>query len=353
MARPIAPDRRAIPLDEWPSQDREAWDRAIAPGDPLDDEGPAAHWAQLTKRTNVQHYGRWLAFLARTGRGDPTAEPAERVTPEAVALWHEHLKAIVAPRTRLSMLVGLKVMMQAMAPDRNWRWLQDICNRVQRSARPTRDKQHRILASDVIYKAALAELEAVTAKPVGFPFGAIAYRDALMLALVAARPLRARNLIALELGRHLERTGSGWRLSIPGEETKTRQPLAFLLPESLVPWLERYLAEVRPLFPTAPSSNRLWLGRDGRTIGPGFAYNRIARLTERLFGRRLNPHLLRDCAASTLAVESPEVARMAAPLLGHRHFTTTERYYIQANNLDASRRIDAILQAVKASLPET
>jgi hypothetical protein len=40
--------------------------------------------------------------------------------------------------------------------------------------------------------------------------------------------------------------------------------------------------------------------------------------------------MFRDAAASTLATEAPEYVRLAAPLLGHRSFQTTERYYRQA-----------------------
>jgi hypothetical protein len=58
-----------------------------------------------------------------------------------------------------------------------------------------------------------------------------------------------KNFTALELGRHLVRIEDGWLITIPADETKTRQPISFELPEPLVPWFERYLSEVRPLFP--------------------------------------------------------------------------------------------------------
>ena len=79
------------------------------------------------------------------------------------------------------------------------------------------------------------------------------------------------------------------------------------------------------------------------------AYHRITRLTRRLFGTPINPHLLRDCAASSLAAASADMARAAAPLLGHRHFSTTERYYIQADNLAASRKVGHLLETIKTS----
>src|SRR4051812_13545632 len=51
-------------------------------------------------------------------------------------------------------------------------------------------------------------------------------------------------------------------------------------------------------------------------------------ITRRLVGVAINPHLLRDCAATSLSTVSPAAALSAAALLGHRQFATTERYYI-------------------------
>lgn len=181
------------------------------------------------------------------------------------------------------------------------------------------------------------------------PKEALAYRDALMLALLATRPLRVKNFATLELGRHLVDLEDSWLITIPAAETKTRQPVSFELPEPLLPWFDRYLAAVRRPFPQAAESSRRWLGREGVMRDSHAIYHRITKLTQRLFGSPINPHLLRDCAASSLAAVSSDMARAAAPLLGHRHFSTTERYYIQADNLAASRRLGAILDQLKAA----
>ena len=163
---------------------------------------------RATRRTNVQHYGRWLGYLLWTGeldrgrRSGRSGHPRDGSAPTTATS-----RRLVAPRTRLSMLVGLKVMMQAMAPDRNWRWLQDACNRVQITAKPQHGQAARGCArrprslrprSRNWSACPLARLSLKQA---------LAYRDALMLALLAARPLRVKNFTALELGRHLIRHG--------------------------------------------------------------------------------------------------------------------------------------------------
>ena len=51
--------------------------------------------------------------------------------------------------------------------------------------------------------------------------------------------------------------------------------------------------------------------RDQQSVG-----HRITKLTQRLFGTPINPHLLRDCAASSLATVSADMAQAAPALLG-------------------------------------
>jgi len=79
-------------------------------------------------------------------------------------------------------------------------------------------------------------------------------------------------------------------------------------------------------------------------------YGRIMLVTGRLLGVRINPHSFRACAATTLANRSTDEALLAAPLLGHRYFATTERHYIRAQQLDASRKVHASLHHIARSL---
>ncbi|TVR07177.1 MAG: site-specific integrase [Salinarimonadaceae bacterium] len=340
--RAVDPMRRSLPLAEWPASDAALWALARTPAGLFDDHGGAAHWHPRTCQTNIQHYGRFLGYLSWRGDLDETVAPADRVTRESVGAYSAHLEALVAPCTRLSMLVGLKVMMQAMAPERSWDWLQRYCNRIQVIAKPSRDKRSRMRPTGEIFAAAIGELRRFPTNGLSLS-QAVAYRNALMLAFLTARPLRLKNFAALALGRHLTPTSDGWLLRIEAHETKTKEPIAFTLPEQLQPWLGRYLGQVRPLFPEADASQDLWLGIYGALKGYQTIHQAIRRLTERLFGRSINPHLLRDCAASSLANESAETAPYASALLGHRQAATTERWYIQADNLDASRRVNRIL----------
>ena len=66
-------------------------------------------------------------------------------------------------------------------------------------------------------------------------------------------------------------------------------------------------------------------------------YDRIRARTKDGFGKAMSIHSFRYAAPTTLAITDPENVRIAAPLLGHRTFSTTETYYQQAQTLEAHR----------------
>ena len=58
---------------------------------------------------------------------------------------------------------------------------------------------------------------------------------------------------------------------------------------------------------------------------------------------RVTPHFFRDCAATTLAYDSPDSARLTRGLLGHTNFRTGEKHYNQAKGIEAGRRYADVL----------
>lgn len=101
---------------------------------------------------------------------------------------------------------------------------------------------------------------------------------------------------------------------------------------------------MRPLL-AKPGENALWIAWDCERLAYHSVYIAFTRITKMLFGKEINPHLLRDCAATTLASKSLDAAMAARGLLGHRKFKTTEKYYVHAQQLEASRKINAALAA--------
>ena len=172
------------------------------------------------------------------------------------------------------------------------------------------------------------------------------FRDGLIIALLAYRPLRMRSFAALTLDQHLVRRGSAWWMVLGHADTKTRKSMEMPFPRALVDWLELYLEEYRPALLVGrprpgvvrPATSALWIGKGGRMMGPDTIAFQIRRDTEAAFGISINPHLFRDICATSIAIEDPEHVRMVAAILGHATLATSERHYNQARTLEASRR---------------
>jgi integrase len=171
-----------------------------------------------------------------------------------------------ALRTVASTIIGLKCVLQRMAPDRDWRWLKDLTNRLDAWAEPSRDRCDEILSARDVFHGALRDLERLAARKPMRRRDEIAFRDVLMVALLAACPVRMRNLLQIEIDTHLQRAGDGWDLVFEGPETKNGQPLRFVLAPDLVPWLELYLERVRPGFRIATGCQRLWPGAKAQPL---------------------------------------------------------------------------------------
>lgn len=76
-------------------------------------------------------------------------------------------------------------------------------------------------------------------------------------------------------------------------------------------------------------------------------YMRVTARTRDGLGRSINPHLFRDCAATSIAIDDPGHIGIASRLLGHRTASTTERYYNHARSLEASRLVQQHILALR------
>jgi integrase len=136
----------------------------------------------------------------------------------------------------------------------------------------------------------------------------------------------------LELGRHLERGPSHWRLRVAGDLTKTGQADNSLLPITLTPWIDLYVSALRSILNVRcrkqdSLSNRLWIGLDGRPLSGHLIRERVKLRTKKAFGFPICPHAFRKIAATTFILERPEYALYGPALLGHRSADTIHKHY--------------------------
>ena len=233
---------RSRKLDKWPALDQAAWMAALQPGDVLDPGGVAARWAIATRGLVADGYGHWLTWLDRQGALDPLLPPAARVTRARLLAYAEHLTATVAAFTVAARIEQVGNAMRALEPRQDWRWIQRAADRLRAQAVSVRDKRARLQSPDHLVTLGMTLMQDAEDPARGRPADrASAYRDGLLIALLALRPMRRRNLKAILCDQHLVRRGAEWWLVFAAAETKTRQPLEFPFPADLMPGLQRYL----------------------------------------------------------------------------------------------------------------
>lgn len=350
--RPFGTERRCLPVAEWPVKDREAWEAILRPAGFLEQASPAAGWAPDTRRAVAKSYGRLLGWLTETGQLDSDAGPLERIHPALVNSFVAHLRGLNADRTVITRLIHLEMLARMLAPTCDWSFLRRWQRRLEPEVRDISRKLRRLRRADDCVELGFRLMRQARFKgtaPASWR-QSVLYRDGLMLALLALRPLRLGNFTGLTLDRHLLRRDGTWWIHIPKAETKTRRrPIDEPFPECLVEPLETYLRQVRPALIAhrpgrgdAPSA-RLWVASEGRPLPERTVHGRIALRTRAAFGQPMNPHLFRDAAATTFAVSAPEQVREAAALLGHADFRTTEAYYRLSQSVVACRVHQEIL----------
>ena len=349
VAPRLDPLRRCLAVEAWPLPDQRAWRDVLNPGDPLEPGGACAAWRPCTVAGVRSSYGRWLTWLQLRRPGELARDVAERASPGNVAAYVEELRGLNASSTVLHRVDKLRMALRALCPHGDWRWLHRLVARLKRTVQPVRPKRPRLRTSGELFSFGLRlirDAELLAAAPWR---RAVQHRDGLLIALLAARPIRRRNLASIELGRHLLSVAGGYALCFAGSETKNGAALEFPLPASLVPHLARYLEHHRPvlLCPRGPraaarrvceAEAHLWVSPYGTPLVEGALYWSITRRTAAEFGKALNPHLFRDCAATSIAVEDPDHVRIIPSILGHDTLATSEKHYNHAQTLVACCR---------------
>ena len=179
---------------------------------------------------------------------DPTLTSGARVTRQLVAHYVATLSASCAPYTVVCRLQELYDALRVLAPEMDWRWLAKLWMRLGRRAQPVVNKRLRLRPTRDLFdlgRRMMASAEQVT----GWSRRrrAVHYRDGLLIALMAARPLRLTNFASIVVGVHLVQQSERWWLQFRGSEMKAKRPYEVAFPTALIPELEKYLAIHRPV----------------------------------------------------------------------------------------------------------
>ena len=349
-----APERRCLPLEEWPSPDRIAWTSSLMPVDPFSDSGgQRSDYRPHSSRKSASGYGRWLTFVNIADPKCLSLTPGERITKERVIAYVLHMQSLGNKKnTVLCRLQELVDVAKIVAPLVDCSFVARIASKVRSTDEEPKNKRARLETSDRLLQLGL-DLMGSAHNEVSSVKRALRYRDGLLIAMLSLVPMRRSNVVDLALGRTLVKINGDWLIRIPGDITKNHTDLEFRWPDLLKPNLKTYIELYRPILacrtPTglAKIGDQLWASSWGSALTEITLYNVVAARTKAAFGRPINPHLFRDAAATSMAIFDPEHVQLAAPLLGHRSFATTERYYQQAKSVEASREFGAAVEALR------
>jgi len=345
------PARRCIALDEWPIADRQAWEAAIADGSLLTDAGPAARWRKGTRDRVVQSNGRYLGYLEYHGILDRNVTPADRVFRDRVIAYGKQLMKQCAPVTVHGYVLHLERALVVMAPDEDWRWLARLAASLKARARPSRNKRRKVVPAEQLADLGVRlmnsalDLESLT--PVR---RAVRFRDGLMIALLIARPLRLRSFTGLTVGQHIVPADGGYQILLAPEDTKNGRPYEAPVPEWLVPYMDIYLEQMRPILLGDRCSDRLWITVTGASMSDSYLNHRLCKVTKRELGRPVNPHLFRDCATTSRAIDDPDNLRAMQPVLGHSDMRSTDMHYNQSKAIKATRLLQANIATKRSAI---
>ncbi len=334
--------------DQWPVRNQELWKVGTSPCDPLDIPQYGHTLAAPSLASVERQYGSYLTFLDITGDLDRNAAPEARVTHDRIARYLAHLIELgYAPQSCLLAISGLRSAMRILAPEYDSAWLW----------RPKGVPIARLLPGsrktfDVPHTTELFQWGMDLMRRSDHASGRhrlIRYRDGLMIALLAGRPLRIRTFSALKLGQHLIRHDGHWRIVLGPEDMKNRRAVEFDVPTVLEAAIDRYLTEVRPQLLQNRQSDAVWISGLGSPWRSTAMDLRIRNLAKQRFGVEFGPHRFRHALGTTAPIVDPSHPGSAAAVLAIGEKTVRE-HYDRADAHVVASRFGQALEAERTAL---
>lgn len=334
---------------KWPTVDKDLWKAAFASGaDLFDDGGPGSH---LSTRTVLQlryTYGKFLHFLSAEHGDLLKRSPAERVDATIIEEFVEWQPVTCGGVTISIYLYHLWLAFRNLYPKVDWSWLLRISRRIKARAK-SRPERHHLVTSEILYDVGIKLMDDAlrSGRPATSWRVQTAFRDGLIIALLALIPLRRRTLAALRIGKHLVKCGEHWVLDIPPADVKTKQPLDYPISPELSHRIDTYVDQIRSKTAGARTHDYLWASGRGRPMGEGVINNAVRRRTRKALGFPVNLHRFRRAAATLWSIQDPANVRGSKDLLGHASFATTEKYYVMSQSRLAGRALGRAIDALK------
>ena len=161
---------------------------------------------------------------------------------------------------------------------------------------------------------------------------------AVAIELLLMAPIRSKNLVSLDLERHLRLAGRKLMLTIPAQEVKNGVDLDFELPDQSANLIRWYIKSVRE---TAPGNSALFPSPNGGCKDKDTLAIQVMETVQRYAGFTINLHLFRHIAALIYLRLHPGGYEVVRRVLGHKSMDTTSNFYAGLEATAAARHFDA------------
>jgi len=349
----------AVEPAAWPPAFRRLHVLRKKPSGPLDKPSVAATWRTTTFNLHVWSVGYFVGWLQWSQRFKVDAELQEYVTPEIMGAYVDDMRtANMSSRTMATRVDGVRAALTALSPAVGTNWLMRGINLLRAEPSDRRRIQERSRHTFDIVEAGMSLMREATrgGSSLSALKRAILFRDGLLIVFMALAVPRRNTVHLMMLGKHLEEKGTIFKVAWSGAEMKEDRGYEAQLGLELSELIRRYLDEFRPVLlaragrSAMEAQTAVWLGRDGRKLGYDAIYRTIIKRTEAAFGKSIFPHAFRHSAATSLALDRPDLISIATPLLQHGAEASRE-LYVLADKVEASRKFGDTLQKRRASSP--
>ena len=321
---------------------------------------PARNSGRLRGLAIATCYARWLVWIRATEPDALAQTPEARATRERVISYLHDLHDEITIRGLHGYACRLKRALELICPDADWSWFRPILGRLERRARAAKSVARPFVPADQLsaFGTELMELAETGSVQTDLEQAEL-FRDGLIIAFLASRPLRLKNMLELEIGIHLIESSTGYEVTLPPETTKTKCTLEFPLPTLLVPAIRRYLGHYRDILAAGPngllaepsgSARFMCLARSGAQFPIASFEDMISRHTMQRFRQRLTPHDFRHCVATSIAQFDPEQIDIIRIILGHTTMATADKHYIHAKGIEAAHLVQAAVMNKRKEL---
>ena len=336
-----------LAMAEWPLEVRRLWQRQFAAGSPFAIDNDKV-LSPVTIQGRGYTLGIFLAFLKKSNPEFLALQNWSRWDATLIEAFVIELRHCCRETTVVLHLERLFFILRKICPEQDFHWIYRIARRIALRA-PRR--AHPVISSPQLYGIGLeglstAQADETEARVVGH---AIAFRDALLISVLAEAPMRRGSLASLRLS-DLTKVGDAWEVNARAEHSKTRKSAEYELSHDVSAAIDVYLEDIRPRFPGSDEHDGLWASTRRCPLLRTSIGRIVGNYTLSSLGVRVSPHGFRRAAGAFIAQVDSENIHVVRDLLGHHDFRITEQHYLPAaQTRRAGRELARVLGSVMTS----